>query len=146
MPIDIYEIDSINALLDANQIVIAAGGGGIPVLDQRTTLKGASAIIEKDYTAAKLADMVDASMLLILTSSDNIVVGDGEEKEVLGELSVKDAEKLIEDGKLDPLTNLPKIQASLNFVEAKDNRCAVITSLSKAKEGISLKCGTIIRK
>ena len=145
MPIDIYEIDSINALLNANQIVIAAGGGGIPVLDQRTTLKGASAIIEKDYTAAKLADMVDASMLLILTSNDNVVVGEGENKQVLGELSVKDAEKLIEDGKLDQLTNLPKIQASLNFVEAKSDRCAVITSLAKAKEGIALKCGTIIR-
>ncbi len=145
MPIDIYEIDSINALLNANQIVIAAGGGGIPVLDQRTTLKGASAIIEKDYTAAKLADMVDASMLLILTSNDNVVVGEGEDKQVLGELSVKDAEKLIEDGKLDQLTNLPKIQASLNFVEAKADRCAVITSLAKAKEGIALKCGTIIR-
>lgn len=145
MPIDIYEIDSINALLNANQIVIAAGGGGIPVLDQRTTLKGASAIIEKDYTAAKLADMVDASMLLILTSNDNVVVGEGENKQVLGELSVKDAEKLIEDGKLDQLTNLPKIQASLNFVEAKADRCAVITSLAKAKEGIALKCGTIIR-
>lgn len=145
MPIDIYEIDSINALLNANQIVIAAGGGGIPVLDQRTTLKGASAIIEKDYTAAKLADMVDASMLLILTSNDNVVVGEGENKQVLGELSVKDAEKLIEDGKLDQLTNLPKIQASLNFVEAKPDRCAVITSLAKAKEGIALKCGTIIR-
>lgn len=145
MPIDIYEIDSINALLNANQIVIAAGGGGIPVLDQRTTLKGASAIIEKDYTAAKLADMVDASMLLILTSNDNVVVGEGENKQVLGELSVQDAEKLIEDGKLDQLTNLPKIQASLNFVEAKADRCAVITSLAKAKEGIALKCGTIIR-
>ncbi len=145
MPIDIYEIDSINALLNANQIVIAAGGGGIPVLDQRTTLKGASAIIEKDYTAAKLADMVDASMLLILTSNDNVVVGEGENKQVLGELSVRDAEKLIEDGKLDQLTNLPKIQASLNFVEAKADRCAVITSLAKAKEGIALKCGTIIR-
>lgn len=145
MPIDIYEIDSINALLNANQIVIAAGGGGIPVLDQRTTLKGASAIIEKDYTAAKLADMVDASMLLILTSNDNVVVGEGENKQVLGELSVKDAEKLIEDGKLNQLTNLPKIQASLNFVEAKADRCAVITSLAKAKEGIALKCGTIIR-
>lgn len=145
MPIDIYEIDSINALLNANQIVIAAGGGGIPVLDQRTTLKGASAIIEKDYTAAKLADMVDASMLLILTSNDNVVVGEGENKQVLGELSVKDAEKLIEDGKLDQLTNLPKIQASLSFVEAKADRCAVITSLAKAKEGIALKCGTIIR-
>ncbi len=145
MPIDIYEIDSINALLNVNQIVIAAGGGGIPVLDQRTTLKGASAIIEKDYTAAKLADMVDASMLLILTSNDNVVVGEGENKQVLGELSVKDAEKLIEDGKLDQLTNLPKIHASLNFVEAKADRCAVITSLAKAKEGIALKCGTIIR-
>lgn len=145
MPIDIYEIDSINALLNANQIVIAAGGGGIPVLDQRTTLKGASAIIEKDYTAAKLADMVDASMLLILTSNDNVVVGEGENKQVLGELSVKEAEKLIEDGKLDQLTNLPKIQASLSFVEAKADRCAVITSLAKAKEGIALKCGTIIR-
>lgn len=145
MPIDIYEIDSINALLNANQIVIAAGGGGIPVLDQRTTLKGASAIIEKDYTAAKLADMVDASMLLILTSNDNVVVGEGENKLVLGELSVKEAEKLIEDGKLDQLTNLPKIQASLSFVEAKADRCAVITSLAKAKEGIALKCGTIIR-
>lgn len=145
MPIDIYEIDSINALLNANQIVIAAGGGGIPVLDQRTTLKGASAIIEKDYTAAKLADMVDASILLILTSNDNVVVGEGENKQVLGELSVQDAEKLIEDGKLDQLTNLPKIQASLNFVEAKADRCAVITSLAKAKEGIALKCGTIIR-
>lgn len=145
MPIDIYEIDSINALLNANQIVIAAGGGGIPVLDQRTTLKGASAIIEKDYTAAKLADMVDASMLLILTSNDNVVVGEGENKQILGELSVKDAEKLIEDEKLDQLTNLPKIQASLNFVEAKAGRCAVITSLAKAKEGIALKCGTIIK-
>lgn len=146
MPIDIYEIDSINALLNANQIVIAAGGGGIPVLDQRTTLKGASAIIEKDYTAAKLADMIDASMLLILTSGENVEVGEGEEKETLHQLSVKEAEQLISDGKLDEITNLPKIQASLNFVEAKEGRCAVITSLSKAKEGIALKCGTIIKK
>ncbi|MDE6209472.1 MAG: carbamate kinase [Lachnospiraceae bacterium] len=145
MPIDIYEIDSINALLDANQVVIAAGGGGIPVLDQRTTLKGASAIIEKDFTAAKLADMVDASMLLILTSSDNVVIKENEKEEVLGELSVAKAQEYIDEGKLDPLTNLPKIQASLNFVVAKSGRTAVITNLSKAKEGIALKCGTIIK-
>lgn len=145
MPIDIYEIDSVNTLLNANQVVIAAGGGGIPVLDQRTTLKGASAIIEKDFTAAKLADMVDASMLLILTSSDNVVIGDGESEEVLGELTVAEAQEYVDTGKLDPLTNLPKIQASLNFVVAKPKRTAVITNLSKAKEGISLKCGTIIK-
>lgn len=145
MPIDIYEIDSVNTLLDANQIVIAAGGGGIPVLDQRTTLKGASAIIEKDYTAAKLADMVDASLLLILTSNDNVTFMDGEEEVKLQEMTVEEAQQLVDSGKLDPLTNLPKIQASLNFVVAKSGRRAVITNLSKAKEGASLKVGTIIK-
>lgn len=146
MPIDIYEIDAINTLLNANQIVIAAGGGGIPVLDQRTTLKGASAIIEKDYTAAKLADMVDASTLLILSSSDNVVINKGTEKEkILCELSISEAKKLIESGELDSITTLPKIQASCNFVVAKKDRVAVITNLSKAKEGIALKAGTIIK-
>lgn len=146
MPIDIYEIDAINALLDANQVVIAAGGGGIPVLDQRTTLKGASAIIEKDYTAAKLADLVDASILLILSSSDNVTINPGsEDEEVLGDMTVLEAKELIDSGKLDPITTLPKIQASCNFVVSKKDRTAIITNLSKAKEGVSLKAGTIIR-
>ncbi len=144
-PIDIYEIDAIKALVDAGQIVIAAGGGGIPVLDQRTGLKGASAIIEKDYTAAKLADMLDASTLLILTAGDNIILNKGTENEqILGSLSVAEAEKLIDENKLDALTTLPKIKAALNFVAAGSDRRAVITELTKAKEGVAGKIGTVI--
>lgn len=74
MPIDIYEIDAVKALLDADQVVIAAGGGGIPVLQQGSHLKGASAIIEKDYTAAKLAELVGAGTLLFLTAYDKLTI------------------------------------------------------------------------
>ena len=144
-PIDIYEIDAIKALVDANQLVIAAGGGGIPVLDQTQGLKGASAVIEKDYTAAKLADMIDASELLILTSNDYVTITDenGTSTE-LKELSIEEANSLIEDNKLDAITTLPKIQAALNFVVAKKGRKAVITNLEKAKAGIRGKFGSII--
>ena len=143
-PIDIYEIDEIKALVDAHQLVIAAGGGGIPVLEQRTGLKGASAVIEKDYTAAKLADMLDADALMILTSSDNLTIDvDGEVKE-LGTLTTKEAEELIDKGYFDPITSLPKIDASLNFVLAKKGRKAIISNLAKAKDAIRGKIGTVI--
>ena len=143
-PIDIYEIDAIKALVDAHQLVIAAGGGGIPVLEQRTGLKGASAVIEKDYTAAKLADMLDADALMILTSSDNLTIDvDGEVKE-LGTLTTKEAEDLIDKGYFDPITSLPKIDASLNFVLAKKGRKAIISNLVKAKDAIRGKIGTVI--
>lgn len=143
-PIDIYEIDSIKALVAANQIVIAAGGGGIPVLDQSTGLKGASAVIEKDYTAAKLADMLDASTLLILTSKEGIRINKGTpEEQFLGEVSVAEAEKLINDEKFNVLTSLPKVEASINFVSSGEGRRAIVTSLEKAKEGINGKSGTI---
>ena len=143
-PIDIYEIDAIKALVDAHQLVIAAGGGGIPVLEQRTGLKGASAVIEKDYTAAKLADMLDADALMILTSSDNLTIDvDGEVKE-LGTLTTKEAEELIDKGYFDPITSLPKIDASLNFVLAKKERKAIISNLAKAKDAIRGKIGTVI--
>ncbi|MBP5773565.1 MAG: carbamate kinase [Eubacterium sp.] len=144
-PVDIYEIDAIKALADAHQVVIAAGGGGIPVLEQSTKLKGASAIIEKDYTAAKLADMLDASALMILTSSDYLTYDkDGEQVEVK-EISKDEAKKLIDDGYFDPVTSLPKIDASLSFVLAKDERKAIITNLDKALDGIEEKVGTIIK-
>lgn len=144
-PIDIYEIDAIKALINAEQLVIAAGGGGIPVLDQTQGLKGASAVIEKDYTAAKLADMIDADELLILTSSDYITIeeDDGSVTE-LKELSVAKARSLVDANKLNPLTTLPKVEAALNFVVAGSGRSAVITNLEKAKSGVRHKIGTII--
>lgn len=143
-PVDIYEIDAIKALVDAHQLVIAAGGGGIPVLEQRTGLKGASAVIEKDYTAAKLADMLDASALMILTSSDYLTIEKDDSVEELKELSTQDAQKLIEHGYFDPVTSLPKIDASLSFVLAGKGRRAIITNLTKAKDGIRGKVGTVI--
>ena len=144
-PIDIYEIDAIKALVAAGQLVIAAGGGGIPVLDQPSGLKGASAIIEKDYTAAKLADMIDADELLILTSNDYVQYTDeaGQVTE-LKELTTSQADELVKSQKLDPLTTLPKIEAALNFVAAKQGRTGVITNVEKAKAGVKKRIGTII--
>lgn len=145
-PIDIYEIDSIKALVDANQLVIAAGGGGIPVLDQRAGLKGASAIIEKDYTAAKLADMIDASTLLILTSNDYIKINkDTSEEKALGKLTISEAQDLIDEGHFNPTTTLPKMDASINFVSSGSERRAIITNLDKAVHGIREQVGTIIK-
>lgn len=140
-PIDIYEIDAIKALVDAGQIVIAAGGGGIPVMEQGTRLKGASAVIEKDYTAAKLADMLDASHLLILTGCDQMCAGD----ELIGEISSEEAIRLIDEGHFDPITTLPKVDASVSFVTSGENRTAIIGRLEDAKRAMKERCGTIIR-
>lgn len=142
-PIDIYEIDAITALLDAGQLVIAAGGGGIPVMEQGTKLKGASAVIEKDYTAAKLADMIDASHLLILTSQEQIVTKD--DSQVLGNISVEEAMTLIDGDNFDPLTTLPKIEAGVSFVSSGSGRTAIITKLENAYQGIKERMGTIIK-
>ncbi|MCH5251725.1 MAG: carbamate kinase [Lachnospiraceae bacterium] len=143
-PVDIYEIDAITALLDAGQLVIAAGGGGIPVMEQGTSLKGASAVIEKDYTAAKLADMIDASHLLILTSKEQITTEDG--KKTLGSIRVSEALSLIDEGHFNPLTTLPKIDAGVSFVSSGEGRTAIITKLENAYQGIKERMGTIIKQ
>lgn len=145
-PVDIYEIDAITALLDAGQIVIAAGGGGIPVLEQGTKLTGASAVIEKDYTAAKMADMVDASHLLILTSKEQMYIQKDDKKETaLDTVTVDKALSLIDEGHFDPITTLPKIDASVSFVSSGEGRTAIITALEHALDGIREKVGTIIK-
>lgn len=143
-PIDIYEMPAIKALVDADQIVIAAGGGGIPVLDQRVRLKGASAIIEKDYTAAKLADLLDASTLLILTASDALTISEEDGEKKLGQLSVEEANQLIAEGHFKPTTTLPKIEAAINFVSAGPERKAIIAHLDNAKNAVLGCSGTVV--
>lgn len=145
-PMDIYEIEAINTLVDAHQIVIAAGGGGIPVLEQRTTLKGASAIIEKDYTAARLAEMTGADTLLFLTLSEKLSVKDNGEEVVFDKVTTNEIKQYVASGKFGAITTQPKVNASVDFVEAGKDRKAVITSLEKAKDALNGKTGTTITK
>lgn len=145
-PCKIIELDSIKTLLKAGHIVIACGGGGIPVLEQRTTLKGASAVIEKDYACGVMAEELDADELLILTSVEHVSVNYKTEEEILLETTaLSDAKRYIEGGEFEENTMLPKMQASVSFVEKREGRRAVITKIDKAYEGYMGKTGTIIK-
>ena len=144
-PQEIIEIDAIRTLIDADQIVIAAGGGGIPVLVQAEELKGASAVIEKDLISAKLAEMIHADELMILTSVEHVSIGyNTSNAEPLSNITVADARKYMAQGQFEPGSMLPKIEASVEFLE-KGGKRAVITSIDKAKEGYLGKTGTIIQ-
>lgn len=146
-PGKIIELDSIKTLLEAGHIVIACGGGGIPVLEQRTKLKGASAVIEKDYACGVMAEELDADELLILTSVEHVSVNYGTEEEIMLEATtLADAKRYIEGGEFEENTMLPKMQASVSFVEKREGRRAVITKIDKAYEGYMGKTGTIIEK
>lgn len=145
-PVKIVELDAINALLDAGQIVIAAGGGGIPVLEQDNHLKGASAVIEKDLIAGKLAEGTDADILIILTSVDQVRINLGKpDEEALKVISTSEAREYMEQGHFGIYNMLPKFKASVEFIEKREGRNALITSLDKVKEGLQGKAGTIIR-
>lgn len=145
-PVEIVELDAVKALLDADQIVIAAGGGGIPVLKQDNHLKGASAVIEKDLAAGKLAEGVDADILIILTSVDKVCINFGtENEEKLGEITVAQAKDYMEQGHFGIYNMFPKFKASVEFIEKREGRSALITSFDKVKDGVHGKAGTTIR-
>ena len=144
-PVRIVEIDAIKALLDADQIVIACGGGGIPVLEQDNHLKGASAVIEKDLTAGKMAADTQADELIILTSVDQVKINLGRDnEEALGEISVENAKKYMEEGHFGEYNMLPKLSASVSFIEKGEGRSALITSFDKLGEALKGKTGTKI--
>ncbi len=146
-PIDIVEIDAIRALSDADQIVIACGGGGIPVLTQANKLKGASAVIEKDLAAGKLAELIDADMLVILTGEDKVCLNYNTAEETpLDTLTVKQARTYMEEGQFEEGTILPKIQAAVEFIGDSAVKTALITRLDKSKEAMEGTTGTVIHK
>ena len=144
-PVEIVEQDAINSLVDANKIVICCGGGGIPVTLQGDHLKGASAVIDKDFASCLLAKELDADMLIILTAVEKVAVNFGKENEKwLDEMTVEEAQKYVDEGQFAPGSMLPKVQAAMDFASSKEGRSAMITLLEKAKDGIQGKTGTKI--
>ena len=147
-PINVVEIDSIRALADADQVVIACGGGGIPVLDQAHNLQGASAVIEKDLAAGRLAGLIDADELIILTGEDHVYLDYGKpEQRPIEAMSIAEAKRYMEEGAFEEGTILPKIQAAVDFIGDSAIRKATITKLGiRPETGKTTLEGTIIHK
>lgn len=149
MPIDIIEKNVIKQLVDNDNIVIAVGGGGIPVIktDRIELLEGVEAVIDKDRSGALLAREIDADILLILTAVDKVYLNYNTENEIaLDKLTVEEAESYIEDGHFAKGSMLPKVEACIDFVRDSDKRQAIISSLEKAGEAIKGNTGTVIKR
>lgn len=144
-PVDIIEKETVKAMMDAGHVVITAGGGGIPVIREGLHLRGASAVIDKDWASARLAEMIDADMLIILTAVEKVAINFGKPNEQwLDRLSLNDAQRFIDEGHFAKGSMLPKVEAAVAFARSRPGREALITVLSKAKDGIEGKTGTII--
>lgn len=145
MPVDIVEKDSVKALLAAGQVVIAAGGGGIPVSKNGNHLQGASAVVDKDFASCVLAQIIDADFLIILTAVEKVAVNYRKDNEKwLDSLTLEEAQKYVDEGQFAPGSMLPKVEAAMQFAASKPGRKSLITLLEKAEEGIAGKTGTTI--
>lgn len=144
-PIDIVEKESINSLINAGNIVIAVGGGGIPVINDNGILTGVDAVIDKDLSSSLLARLIDFDMLLILTNVEKVCLNYNKDNEIgLDTLSVDDALRYIDDKEFAKGSMLPKIKACISFVK-QTNKQAIITSLLSAKDALEGKTGTLIK-
>ncbi len=144
-PADIVEINEIKELVESGSIVIACGGGGIPVVRSETELRGVEAVIDKDYAAAKLADGLGAHVLMILTAVEAVSVNfQKPDERSLGEVSVDELAKYAAEGQFAPGSMLPKVEASMEFVKSGVGLTAVVTSLEKAKLALAGEAGTHI--
>ena len=146
MPLSIIESDLIKIAIGNDAIIVAGGGGGIPVYyDQHGRLTGLEAVIDKDFAAEKLAETIDADILLILTAVDNVKINYKQpDEKTLTELTVDDAFKLIAQGQFAAGSMLPKVEAGVSFVSGANKRVCIITSPEKASKAIEGKAGTRI--
>lgn len=145
-PQSIVEIDSIRDMVDAGLVVVACGGGGIPVFQtEGNHLKGAAAVIDKDFASCVLAQQLDADCLVILTAVEKVAVNFGKpDQQWLDSLTPEQARTYIGEGQFAPGSMLPKVEAAVKFAESKAGRTALITLLEKARDGIAGKTGTAI--
>lgn len=146
-PQAIVELDTIRSLVEADHVVIACGGGGIPVYHtEGHHLKGAAAVIDKDFAAARLAEQLDADALVILTAVEKVAIHfDKPDQAELDELTPETAQRYIDAGEFAPGSMLPKVQAALQFAQSGPGRMSLITELDRAADGIAGKTGTIVR-
>ena len=145
-PVRIVELETIRSLTEQNAVVIACGGGGIPVLEEVGALEGVSAVIDKDRVSSLLALGLKADRLVILTAVDQVCIHFGKpEQTALSRMSIREAEQYIRDGEFAPGSMLPKVEACVEFLQkAKPGASAMITSLARAKEAMEGKTGTVI--
>lgn len=145
-PIDVVEAPIVKTLVEAGHIVITVGGGGVPVIDEGNgVLKGVPAVIDKDLASEKIAEILDADYLIILTAVEKVAINfNTPEQKELDQMTIDEALKYIEEGHFAPGSMLPKVKAAIKFAGSKPGRKTLITSLEKAKEGIEGKTGTMI--
>ena len=141
----IIEIDTIKTLVDSGTVVVAAGGGGIPVCRKNGRCVGVEAVIDKDFASEVLAEQLDADILMILTEVENVCLNFGRpDEKALHEVTAAELDRYAAEGHFAPGSMLPKVQAAMDFASSKPERTAMITLLEKAKDGIQGKTGTKI--
>lgn len=144
-PIDVIETAAVKELIRGGCVVITVGGGGIPVIRKNGLLYGTPAVIDKDFASEKLAELIDADLLVILTAVEKVAVNYRKPDEKwLSSMNIEEAEKYAAEGQFAPGSMLPKVQAAVMFAKSKKGRKCIITSLDKAKEALAGKTGTVV--
>ncbi|MFS0980669.1 carbamate kinase [Enterococcus casseliflavus] len=144
-PVDIYEKISLKTLADAGQVVIACGGGGIPVVYEGNRYKGIDAVIDKDFAAAKMAELIDADIFIILTAVDQVFINYGQDdQQGLATVTVAEMETYIDQNQFAPGSMLPKVEAAIDFTKSKAGRKSIISSLEKSSIAVKGLDGTLI--